>query len=116
MFSAANRTLGGLLVLTLGTTWALVSRSDDAAAPAGDAAREAVVRIARGYKLFLGPGRRPLEMQPEPVLRWPNPTRDPATGEGENLPLGDGSQEHLDGSRPVWIEDARRRNPRLGHS
>src|SRR6516162_4851959 len=80
MFSAANRTLGGLLVLTLGTTWALVSRSDDAAAPAGDAAREAVVRIARGYKLFLGPGRRPLEMQPEPVLRWPNPTREVPEG------------------------------------
>ena len=80
MFSAANRTLGGLLVLTLGTTWALVSRSDDAAAPAGDAACEAVVRIARGYKLFLGPGRRPLEMQPEPVLRWPNPTREVPEG------------------------------------
>jgi len=44
-------------------------------ASADDESRDAIVRAARGYKLFLGPDRRPLEMQPEPVLRWPNAVR-----------------------------------------
>jgi hypothetical protein len=35
-----------------------------------------IVRLAKGYKLFAGGDRVPLEMVPEPVLRWPNPTRE----------------------------------------
>jgi len=48
---------------------------DDAPAQPGNEAREAIVRAARGYQLYLGPERRALEMQPEPVLRWPNAVR-----------------------------------------
>src|SRR5579863_6525238 len=48
---------------------------DDAPAQAASEARDAIVRAARGYQLSLGHEQRPLEMQPEPVLRWPNAVR-----------------------------------------
>jgi hypothetical protein len=68
------------LTLSLGLVCPLASIAEDARKADDDAAREAIVRIARGYKLFIGPDRRPLEMQPEPVLRWPNPTREVPEG------------------------------------
>jgi hypothetical protein len=80
MFSATRRQSGICLALPTALFCALACLADDAAAPSGDEAREAIVRIARGYKLFLGPDRRPLEMQQEPVLRWPNPTRETPEG------------------------------------
>src|SRR5437660_12366761 len=80
MLGARRRMTGLWLVLPLCIGWALASLAEDAATPAEDAAHEAGVHIARGYKLLLGPDRRPLEMQPEPVLRWPNPTREVPEG------------------------------------
>jgi hypothetical protein len=55
----------------------LSSRSvaDEPKAPATARSREAIARVAGGYRLFLGADRIPLKMQQEPVLRWPNPTR-----------------------------------------
>ncbi len=80
MFSPNRRQLGMCLTLGFCLSWVLAGLADEAAPPSGDDAREAIVRIARGYKLFLGPDRRPLEMQQEPVLRWPNPTRETPEG------------------------------------
>jgi hypothetical protein len=42
--------------------------------------REAIDRIAKGYELFLGADSIPLEMEAEPVLRWPNATRETQEG------------------------------------
>jgi hypothetical protein len=42
--------------------------------------RQVIARLAGDYRLFLGPDRIPLEMQKEPVLRWPNPTREVPEG------------------------------------
>jgi len=46
----------------------------------GDESREKLERFVKGYQLFLGAERVPLEMQAEPVLRWPNSTRDSHEG------------------------------------
>jgi hypothetical protein len=45
-----------------------------------DEGRESVVLAAREYKLFLGPERLELQMEKEPVLRWPNATRKTSDG------------------------------------
>jgi hypothetical protein len=73
---------------------------------AGDEQRESIVTVARAYKLFLGPDRRALEFQAEPVLRWPNATRGTT-----------------DGATFVWTRDGRPeaiaciwRNPVLSHA
>jgi hypothetical protein len=42
--------------------------------------REKLDRFARGYQLYVGMDEVPLEMQPEPVLRWPNVRRDTQEG------------------------------------
>jgi hypothetical protein len=57
---------------------------------ADDEARQAIVDIAKEYRLFAGPDRIPLVMQEEPVIRWPNPTR-----------------EVRDGATFVWTRDSR---------
>lgn len=54
--------------------------ADEPAAQAGADSREAIDRAADEYQLFLGADRVPLEMQKEPVLRWPNPTRETPEG------------------------------------
>src|SRR5579859_7664172 len=66
--------------LVMGSGCAAAGRADEPAAKAGDDAREVIVRAAAEYELFLGPDRRKLEMQKEPVLRWPNPTRETPEG------------------------------------
>jgi len=47
---------------------------------ADEEARREIVRIAKQYQLFAGPDRRPLAMDEEPALRWPNPTRETRDG------------------------------------
>lgn len=42
--------------------------------------RETVAAIAEGYQLFKSDDRARLSMEPEPVLRWPNQTRDTEDG------------------------------------
>jgi RNA polymerase sigma factor (sigma-70 family) len=49
--------------------------AEQPAPKAADEARDDIVRAARGYALFRGPDRVPLELEKEPILRWPNPTR-----------------------------------------
>lgn len=62
-------------------------------------ARETVRRIAEGYQLFLGDDRAALSIEREPVLRWPNQTRD--TSEGATfLWTLDGRPEAM---ADVWI-------------
>ena len=80
MLNSKCRAAGVSLALSLCVGWLPASVADDAATTDDDSARETIVGIARGYKLFIGPDRRPLEMQPEPVLRWPNPTREVPDG------------------------------------
>jgi hypothetical protein len=80
MFTTTRRALVVFLAFTPAMVSVLASRADEAQPSPNDDSREEVVRIARGYKLFLGPERRPLEMQQEPVLRWPNPTRETREG------------------------------------
>ncbi|HJT33036.1 MAG TPA: hypothetical protein VJ783_13425 [Pirellulales bacterium] len=67
-------------VVVLGVIGPQIAAADEPAAPASVDAREAIDRVAAGYQLFLGPDRLPLEMQKEPVLRWPNPTRETPEG------------------------------------
>jgi hypothetical protein len=62
----------------IGLTW--VGVGSQAVRGAEDDLREVIVRLAKGYQLFMGTDRVPLEMQPEPVLRWPNSTRDTHDG------------------------------------
>lgn len=72
-----------VLLVTTGASFALpedtpTSQSSDS--EADEEARQEIVRIAKGYDLFAGSDRRPLVMQDEPALRWPNPTRDTRDG------------------------------------
>jgi hypothetical protein len=72
-----------LATLAMSVVWiglARIGAGDDPAKDAADESREKIVRIAKGYQLFLGPDRVPLVMQQEPVLRWPNSTRDTQEG------------------------------------
>jgi hypothetical protein len=64
--------------------------ADKPAKAESDPSRETLDRIVKGYELFLGSDAKPLEMQAEPVLRWPNSTRD--THEGATF---------------VWVRDGR---------
>jgi hypothetical protein len=79
MFRSRRAILGAGIAVSFFAGWALAIVADEPAAPS-DSARETVVRIARGYNLLLGPDRQPLELQAEPVLRWPNPTREVPEG------------------------------------
>src|SRR5262245_23818967 len=67
-----------------------VGGADEPAKAEPDPSREALDRLVKGYELFLGADAVPLEMQAEPVLRWPNSTRD--THEGATF---------------VWVRDGR---------
>jgi hypothetical protein len=42
--------------------------------------RKIIDRIAKGYELFLGTDSIPLDIEPEPVMRWPNATREGQEG------------------------------------
>lgn len=64
----------------------------------GDAAHNAtralIARTAQRFRL-VGPGDRVLRLEPEPALRWPNPTR--ATPDGATFVwTGKGGQEKGD--------------------
>ena len=59
---------------------ARVSVGDEPAKKAVDDSREAIDRIAKGYEFFLGADSVPLKMEAEPVLRWPNATRETQEG------------------------------------
>ncbi|HET6879886.1 MAG TPA: hypothetical protein VFI31_07015 [Pirellulales bacterium] len=72
---------------------------DERPSPADANSREKVTRIAEGYQLFLGDDRLPLSMERDPVLRWPNPTRDTAEGSTFLWTL-DGRPEAM---ADVWI-------------
>jgi hypothetical protein len=54
--------------------------ADESAAPEDVDSRQVIDRLAGEYRLFLGPERVPLEMQKEPVLRWPNARRETPEG------------------------------------
>jgi hypothetical protein len=82
--------LSVLWVTTLCCGLAPVGAGDEPAKAEPDRSRETLDRIVKGYELFLGPDAVRLEMQAEPVLRWPNSTRD--THEGATF---------------VWIRDGR---------
>jgi len=56
------------------------SRAEEPDRKPDDDPRQAIVRAARDYKLYLGPERRRLEFVADPVLRWPNPTREVPEG------------------------------------
>src|SRR5262245_33663697 len=56
------------------------AKANGAGQAADDEARQAIVRVARDYELFAGADRRRLVMEAEPVLRWPNPTRETPEG------------------------------------
>ena len=63
------------IALPLFLGYVLASRADEVQPPKGAEPEDSIVKAARGYKLFLGPERRPVEIQSEPVLRWPNAVR-----------------------------------------
>jgi len=75
-----QRSLRSTLV---GVAWfglAVVGLGNDPAAKTDADSTDRIDRFAKGYKLSLGADKLPLEMQPEPVLRWPNATRDTREG------------------------------------
>ncbi|HEY3968402.1 MAG TPA: hypothetical protein VGM05_27890 [Planctomycetaceae bacterium] len=57
-----------------------VGAGDEPPRETGNESREKLDRFVKGYQLFHGADRVPLEMQAEPVLRWPNSTRDTQEG------------------------------------
>ncbi len=67
-----------------------VGAGDEPPRGKADESRAVLDRFARGYQLYLGKDEVPLEMQPEPVLRWPNARRDT-----------------LEGATFVWVRDGR---------
>jgi hypothetical protein len=78
-------------------SWPASALADEPAAKADEPVesdagnvRESIVLAARQYKLFLGKDRLELEMEEEPVLLWPNPTR-----------------KTSDGATFVWTRDGR---------
>jgi hypothetical protein len=79
-----------LWVTTLCCGLAPVGAADKPVKAEPDPSRETLDRIVKGFELFLGADAKPLEMQTEPVLRWPNSTRD--THEGATF---------------VWVRDGR---------
>lgn len=80
---AARKSWLPALAFLLGLAWdGLVGAraGDEPARKPGDESRETLERIVKGYELFLGADGSPLAMEREPVLRWPNPTRDTQEG------------------------------------
>jgi hypothetical protein len=71
--------VGAILGLMACLGWSLVSSAEDPAKTSEDDLRE-ILGAAERYELFLGPDRRRLQFQREPVLRWPNPTRETPEG------------------------------------
>ena len=69
-----------LCVATLYRGPASVGAEDKPAKAEIDPSRETLDRIVKGFELFPGTDAKPLEMQAEPVLRWPNSTRDTHEG------------------------------------
>jgi len=81
MFNSAMRRMLPLTLGTLALWYGLAGDSlGDEPNAAEEDSRQAIVRIAKGYQLYLGADRIPLEMRQEPVLRWPNPTREVPEG------------------------------------
>jgi hypothetical protein len=82
--SSANKVVSvSLATLLIVAAWCSVSSrgaADEPAAPVASGSREAITRAAEGYQLFLGADRTALKMQQEPVLRWPNHTRNTPDG------------------------------------
>jgi hypothetical protein len=72
--------LSALWVTTLCCGLVPVGAEDKPAKAEPDPSRETLDRIVKGFELFLGADAKPLEMQAEPVLRWPNSTRDTHEG------------------------------------
>lgn len=74
--------------LSLAITWvaaigfglAAIGTADEPPRGTADDARAMLDRFAKGYQLRLGADEVLLDMQPEPVLRWPNATRDTQEG------------------------------------
>jgi len=84
MLNARDRIISAvwivLLVRTAGPAERLRAADNERPSPADADSRERVTRIAEGYQLFMGDDRVPLSMEREPVLRWPNQTRDTPDG------------------------------------
>ena len=78
-FSVQTSLRGAVCGLIACLGWALVCFADEPAKPSGDDLRE-ILAAAERYELLLGPDRRRLQFQKEPVLRWPNPTRETPEG------------------------------------
>jgi hypothetical protein len=79
IFSIQTGMRGAMCGLLVWSGWAMVSLAEEPVKPAGDDLRE-ILGAAERYELFLGPDRRRLQFQREPVLRWPNPTRETPEG------------------------------------
>ena len=74
-----------LVTLWISVAWLVVARvgvGDEAESEKekSEELRNGVVRVAKGFKLYLGADSVPLEMQQEAVLRWPNSTRNTREG------------------------------------
>jgi hypothetical protein len=69
-----------IVVVVVSFCLADVGIGDEPPGKAEDESRKTLERIVKGYQLFHGANAVPLEMEPEPVLRWPNSTRDTHEG------------------------------------
>lgn len=87
MFQSGAKTVFSIQMIGRPAMWlliawcgaAMVGAAEDAAKSAGDNLRE-IRGAAERYELFLGSDRRRLKFQREPVLTWPNPTRETPEG------------------------------------
>ena len=75
-----TRSLGLSLAIVVWLTAAWAGTAEAPMEPEVVDSRQVITRLGGEYLLFLGPDRIPLEMQKDPVLRWPNPTRDVPEG------------------------------------
>ena len=85
MFDAitARRSWRSAVTLFLGAAWlgtAGIRAEEQPTKKSVAEPREILERIVSGYELRIGPDRTPLDREREPVLRWPNPTRDTQEG------------------------------------
>lgn len=98
MLHARGHNISAVWIVVMVTTAGRVAGEERPSPPDADS-REKVTRIAEGYQLFLGDDRTRLSMERDPVLRWPNPTRD--TSEGSTfIWTFDGRPEAM---ADVWI-------------
>lgn len=66
-----------VLALAIGSLQGVVRAADE---PEASEDLRAILTAAQRYELTLGPGKKPLQFEREPVLRWPNATRDTPAG------------------------------------